>query len=771
MANAYLENTGVTELKSEYTVSALEKKFAKAKEEQKKFYDESGAVLKDINESVAEQLKDRDAAYVFSESELIAERADREDDRLQAVERGAAIKKENEFLKKYGDSFARLYQIKDTEEKFGEGAKLEFVEISTPSPVGIITQEQYYEPKNETTQIGLAVELDAETKFRIAMLPYDKPGSDKKEVKAQLSFDDDALKTLNAEKLSKIMEFCELHGMPTFQMDIPYSFDGNIDINEKMSALLHQVQENKRSLELAAANQEYSEREANSRVLDDEIKQAQAAGREIPETPSPDMPRSGTEFAMSEGTMPENASADNNAQRAMTMPQQQAQSVTPQQPNPAPQKEKTLKDAEEGLEKFLEGGLKKYRNSSYFKTHTKILKRGWTEYIVYDKEDRDNRKKDGKRDKNGEPKFTYSFKLFVKKDKDGFRFAYRTPSNKKIDDSVINGLAGQFKSLGITHVSFPDGLADAEKKLWRIALAENGIVPKGMGLDRAKAEGMLKAAKEKLSTEEFKKFRYRLAVQMEKDNIDKGKVVSPSEQDFIEGLKSSQKYLAFTDGYNGKLKSMLRDRLDKADTNKYDGALDKIALYKTMRRLFDVYKETADSGSILDSGTLSAEEKSKLRAAGLTGPVSEFNEAQMGELFEIMLPQDKKDAYKELDEALLAAKDTENRTSKGAKRADNIIIKEVFDGARNRFEKVNEILTSLGVEEITFPKAFGRLYYEDRFYSEHPEFLKKPKPQQNTNTPAQPAPAPAPTPAPAQAPKSAQQVNPAMAARAAKQYD
>lgn len=765
MANAYLENTGVTELKPEYTVSALEKKFAKAKEEQKKIYDESGAVLKDISASIAEQLKDREAAYVLSESELIAERADREDVRLQAVERGAAIKSENELLKKYGDSFARLYQIKDTEEKSAEGVKLEFVEISTPDPVGIITQEQYYEPKNETTQIGLAVELDPATKFKIAMLPYDKPGSDKKEVKAQLSFGDDTLRTLNAEKLAKIMEFCELHGMPTFQMDIPYSFDGNIDINEKMSALLHQVLENKKSLELAAANQEYSEREANSRVLEDEIKQAQTAGKEISETPSPDLPRVGAEFAMTEET-PQTGTENVSAETAA----QQAQAV-PQQPNPAPQKkEKTLKDAEEGLEKFLEGGLKKTRNSSYFKTHTKIFKRGWTEYIVYDKEDRDNRKKDGKRDKNDEPKFTYSFKLFVKKDENGFRFAYRTPSNKKIDDSVVNGLAGQFKSLGITHVSFPDGLADAEKKLWRIALAENGIVPKGMGLDRAKAEGMLKAAKEKLSTEEFKKFRYRLAVQMEKDNIDKGKVVSPSEQDFIEGLKSSQKYLAFTDGYNNKLKGMLRDRLDKADTNKYDGALDKIALYKAMRRLFDVYKETADSGSILDSGTLSAEEKNKLRAAGLTGPVSEFNEGQMGELFEIMLPQDKQDAYKELEEALLAAKDTESRASKGAKRADNIIIKEVFDGARNRFEKVNEILTSLGVEEITFPKAFGRLYYEDRFYDEHPEFLKKAKPQQqnNTNTPPQPSPVPTPSPAP----KSAQQVSPAgLAARAAKQYN
>ena len=98
-------------------------------------------------------------------------------------------------------------------------------------------------------------------------------------------------------------------------------------------------------------------------------------------------------------------------------------------------------------------------------------------------------------------------------------------------------MVGQFKDLGIKRVRFPDGLQDAEKKLWRIALAENGIVPVGMGLDKAKAEGMLKAAKEKLSAEAYIQYRYKLALQMEKDNLKKGKTVSPSEQDFIDSIK------------------------------------------------------------------------------------------------------------------------------------------------------------------------------------------------------------------------------------------
>ena len=47
------------------------------------------------------------------------------------------------------------------------------------------------------------------------------------------------------------------------------------------------------------------------------------------------------------------------------------------------------------------------------------------------------------------------------------------------------------------------------------------------------------------------------------------------------------------------------------------------------------------------------------------------------------------------------------------------------------------MLTPLGVDEISFPKSFGRLHY-DNFYKEHPEFQRR-APQQ-TNTPSTPTP-------------------------------
>lgn len=721
MADILLENTNVFELKPEYSVAELRKKFEQEQNSFKNDYNENVADKRRLKEAFEDFSTNKDSPFDYDETDLLAQKNQIENNQHNIIEKAATDHSYLELLNRYESSFATLYQLKEQSEKFAEDTKLSFKEIDQKSQAGIITQEQYYEinanPNGQIKQLALEVELSSGETFDLTMPPYDKPGADSKEVKAQISFDDKALQDLNAQKLAHIMEFCESHGLSTFQMDVPYSFDGNIDAQSKIKSLLQQIKEQNQQNELKNLNQEAFNQIKRKRELQ------QTAPKNTPEH----------DMAVSnDSPMP------NEIIETVQPSQNEQPLINAEKLAPAKKKsEKTLADAEAGFEKFLEGGLRKEKGFNYFKEHTGWFGSGWTEYIVYDKSDTQNRKKDGQRDKNGEAKFTYSFKLFIKKEKGKFRFAYRTPGNKKIDDAVVNGMAGQFKDLGITHIRFPDGLQDAEKKLWRIALAENGIVPVGMGLDKAKAEGMLKAAKEKLSAEAYRSFRYKLAVQMEKDNIKKGKIVSPSEQDFIDGIKNSQKYLAFTDGYEGKLKGMLRERLDKADVNHDDGAIEKAAAYMAMRRLFDAYRETVDLADVFNSENLSSEEKQQLKAAGLTGPISEFDTEQMGKLYEIMLVKSKADAKKEVDEALLDARDVNNKGSKGAKRADNVIIKEVFDGARNRFEKVNEMLTPLGVDEISFPKSFGRLHY-DNFYKEHPEFQRR-APQQ-TNTPSTPTP-------------------------------
>ncbi len=729
MADVLLENTHVFKIKPEFEAMELRKKF----DSELMNIKSQSQHLSDENQQIDEAIKllkgtDDAATLYFNYDDIDVAKNDLNIKQKKLVNTTQENRHQNSLLNRYGDAYSYLYQIKSLTDKYADDVKCSLEEIEQINPAGIIAQEQYFEmsanPNSESKQLALNVQLSSGERFALTMPPYDKPGEDKKQVKAQLSFGDKALQELNVDKLARIMEFCEMHGLSTFQMDIPYSFDGSIDFDGKMKAMLQQVQNNAR-IDMVANNEaELKSIEANTKEL-----QLQNGNEELPEDVYADIPYDNEILlSVSEPEIIREA----NAVAPISSSQQVSAPVASTRAKPVKSK-KTQADAEECLEKFIENGLRKEKNQSYFKRKSGLFGKGWTEYVIYEKPDKDNMKKDGKRNDKGEPQFTYSAKIFVKNDNGKFRFAYRTPHKKKIDDSIVNGMVGQMKDLGITHVSFPDGLQDSEKKLWRIALAENGIVPKGMGLDRSKAEAMLKAAKEKLSTEAYRKFRYRLAIQMDKDNKKKGKVVSTSEQNYIDSLINSQKYLAFTEGYGEKLKSVLRDKLDKADVNHEDGAIEKTAAYMAMRRLFDAYHETVNSVNILDSHILTATEKQNMRNAGLIGPVSEMNETQLETLYEILYENSKVEAKKEIDNALMDAKAVGGRTAKGAVRADNIILTEVFNGARNRFEKVNEILKSLGADELDFPKAFGRLHY-DNFYVEHPEFLVR----QPTNTPPAP---------------------------------
>lgn len=726
MADILLENTNVFAPKEGYSADELRKKFEQNQNALRQQYEENIKFHRTDLQTLKKEQQDTNLPEEVYNADVDNFRNAQNDMLKMQRQLTEDMSKQQvlmNLLDKYDNSFASLYQIKQQEEFGGDGTKCKFKEVEQ-KPAGIITQDQHYEmgtnPDGKLKQLALEVDLPTGEKFDFLMPPYNKPGADNREVKAQISFEDKALQELNAEKMARILKFCESHGLSTFQMDIPYSFDGNIDAAEKIKSLLQQVKEQTKAEDNVATEKEYSNQQERAAELD-KSRMTQTSLDDV-QTPlqsvSPDLPAE--QEILNEETIPDIDAALNNANMNTA---QKAKIAKANQP-------KTLADAEKGIEKkFLEGGLRKTEGFSYFKEHTGWFGHGWTEYIVYDKSDSDNRKKDGKKDKNGEVKFTYSFKLFVKQENGKFRFAYRTPGNKKIDDSVVNGMVGQFKDLGITHVRFPKGLQDAEKKLWRIALAENGLVPVGLGLDRAKAEGMLKAAKEKLTAEAYSKYRYKLALQMNEDNHKKGKVVSPSEQEYIDNIIASHKYAALSNGYNNILKSMLRKKSQKAAQNDEDGAVDKCAAYMAMQRVFEIYDQSVGNTDMFScsSNLLSNEEKEKLKDAGLNGPVMNFSADQMGKLYEILLPESKKSAKAKLDKALIA------EMSRAARRNENVVIKEVFEAVRTYLEGTCEDLQAKGLEEITFPKVAGGLKY-DKVFVEHPELKRKPTPQQN-NTP------------------------------------
>lgn len=636
----------------------------------------------------------------------------------------ASNEDEIKFLQKYGQAFANLYYIKDRHEKMGYDEKLSFVEVDITGNGDIITDTQHfgmsYDPEQKLMQPALHVEME-DIEFNVGMMEFNKPNS-APEVKLQISFDENTAANIDADKLNSIFDFCEKHGISSSDMIIR-RFDGSLDeeaVQDRLAKVIEEVQTQRAEQIAAVEKREEEQQNVRRKELAEELKniiekEGKSAEELSDDSVSLDMPDENRIMTAEKRGRGETSfkaehlkqlSAHSDVQNEACDTASEMQQSAPQSITPAPKpkkKDATIKDAEEKFESFFEEGLTKRRNYSYFKTHTGLFGRGWTEYIIYESEDRKNRKKDGVQDKNGNVKYTYSFKLFMRQADDGrLQFAYRTPYHKPISEDIVGGIVGQLKDLGITHVNFPASIPDKEKGLWRKALAEKGLIPVGMGLDRVKAEGMLKAARDKLSTEEYSNFKYKLALQMDKHNKSKGKTVSRSEQEFIDGLILAHNYEAFANGYTAVIKGKIT-RIIHPPKEKENGAVDKIAALRNLRRMFNAFKEGVDAGSLLASEILTDKEKSLIQNAGLAGSPSMFTEGQIADLFDIMYEQSRIDAEKMLDVKF---------KEPGARRANEVIKQGVFNSAYNSCKSIVKELKALGVDEIDLPESTVELPYE-----------------------------------------------------------
>lgn len=424
--------------------------------------------------------------------------------------------------------------------------------------------------------------------------------------------------------------------------------------------------------------------------------------------------------------------------QSVSVPQPAQGQGQPAQGQPAPQASTPKgkqKEAEKKFEKFLEENLSKIKKSSYFKRHTGWFGTGWTEYVVYDNEDPDNLKKDGMKNKDGSVKYNYAFKLFLNVDNDGnINFAYRTPNHRKLDETVVGGIVGQLKDLGNTYISFPPGMPkDDEKGMWRKAMGENGIVPIGMGLNRSKAEGMLKAAREKLSAEAFSDYQYRLGKQMQENNEQKGKKVDESEQIFIDGLINTHKYAAFTNAYSLVYKSKIKGIL-RADSPQ-EGAIDKIAAYRTLRKVFDVYKSAQENGrNLINAEGLTPEEKRQIRSSGLDSNVEKLTPQQMDRLYDILFTRQRAETDVRLCDELIK-QGYSDISVRGAKATPKNIMKDELGAARDSCDSINDDLGALGIEEIKIIKIPNvRLDFERFFNVDLPAYRRAHPQQQNSSS-------------------------------------
>lgn len=420
---------------------------------------------------------------------------------------------------------------------------------------------------------------------------------------------------------------------------------------------------------------------------------------------------------------------------------------------PPPMPKIKMSKVEDSFEKLFEKGWGKKSKLSYFKEHTGWFGSGWTVYTFYDTEDPDNRKKDGMEQKDKSVKYTYSFKLFLRMENDGVHFSYRTPNHRKIDQDYISDIVAKLGDLGYTHINFPAGLTNAEKGMWRKAMAENNIVPLNLGLNVKHANTMIEDMKktEKYDAKTIAEYGLNLANEMKRADEKDHKIPNQARRIFIDGLINTHRYFAFTNAYNEVLKTRVENMLRQP--NPQTGSPDKFAAYLTLRKVFDVYKYALENGNSLlnvpekikvvtdaNSGAaetitlLTAEEKRQIRDMGLGGDVQKMSYQQMDQLFSILYTRQSKEEYEKFKNLLWIQAFAPDR---GAKLAPNVVFSNELGFTQNEVKDIKRELTKLGVKDYS-PLDDTKLRMEfERFFAVEKPALEKRQAQNHSRVSSQ----------------------------------
>ena len=577
-----------------------------------------------------------------------------------------------ELLKKYPDEFPVLYAMRNRVSE--EEASFEFKEVLNEKPE-IVTEAQDILPKEE--RLEMVCTVNGAGSFGLSIEPYDKPGEDNRQLKARINFSQKALDDLNAERLKRILEFCEQRGLSIYDIDLPMK-DGKIDVDEKLAVLTRQLLEER---------------------------QRKAAQQKSPDVDA----LTERDFNILDVKVPEAYVGDVDVQ-------------TPKAIAQGKKKEKTLDGIRKDLTDMLEKDMHKTRGLSYFERIKKIDGKSTYVFSLYDKPSRDNEKLDGLKDKNGVYVPTYAYRLYISQDpKSGrFVFGYATPGGKKMDDVMAGDFLGIVKKTGATHVNFSN-VSNLDKGVWLMACAEKGLVPIGIGINMAKAKAMVEAARKKLSSEEFMTFKRNLANQMLenaqqkcKDKNDRKFGLPSSEFDYINNLKADYDFDNFRsayDGDDGLYNEVLKD-IERGGKDKETGAATTFGAMRTLRKVFDVYEnyQYATFGDFVRSEKyehlkLTPEEKAKLSTIPENRVFTEFTKDDFMLLYKTLLPRQVENSKKEILEAF-----RRETNRKGPKRADNVVLSsDLFPGVKGAVNEINIILKRNGIEALTLPTEHNGL--------------------------------------------------------------
>lgn len=637
-----------------------------------------------------------------------------------------AVRADQALLKKYPEEFPFLYTLREREisqnnvEDDETRSNIRMNLKQTPlEDSEIVTEAQDVAEKD--SQLELNVTLDEGTTFSISAAKFDKAGEDEPHMKARLNFEPNAIETLNQQRLKKIFDFCEKHGLSVYDMTLPTK-DGLIDMDEKLASLTR---------ELLDARQKENAENPGPDLESDDMKDFIAIEASAPEH---------TESAQASN---ENAS-DHKPETSAKAPDDHFEGLIPEQISPentdttpthtpAPKTDssketkskKSLEDVRQDFIDFLEKDLHKTRGLTYFERSSKFKGEKTIVFSLYDKPNPDNERLDGLNDPKNPHVYTptYSYRLYLSQNKDNgrFVFGYATPGGKKMDDGMAGDILGVIKGTGCTHVNFSN-LPNSDKPVWMIACAEKGLVPIGISITTAKAQTMVKRAREKLNDEDFIVFKYRLANQMienaKKKCKDKNSPtygLSPSDFNYISSLKNSYGFENFRLIYqaDGGLYQTVMKKIDEGGHDSKKGAATTLGAMQTLRSVFDFYFEHQDEtigkrlDTLLEQHKITPQERQALAVLNPNIQLKDMSKESMMTVYNTLLVRQ----TKEMEDKIIA--EYKKDDSARAHRADDIIISStIFPIVKGNISRINTQLWQNDIDKLELPLEHTGLFYE-----------------------------------------------------------
>ncbi len=653
-----------------------------------------------------------------------------------------AISQKEEYLSKYPDEFSALYAIADKAKGTqidGKTVHMNFDEDEYHRPAIVPESDDLKDPEK---QVVLKCDLGDGLKFSLSAMKSPDERADKEEgempkMMGQISFDDETVKNLNAERLNRIFEFCSKYGFSTFGLKPAMNGD-EIDIDASLQDLLEKYNETQKKLQ---------EEEAYTLVpkpSEDENDPSGMREEDFHMLASADAP-----------SEEETKEPQAEPSETMALPENPSYAAGSKGGVPLKKKELTVDDVAENIRTFLRKDLHKREGLSYWE-HSRIID-GRQTYVfsIYPTEDSTNWDKDGRK-KDDKYVATFAARLYVSQDKNGkFYFGYATPDGKQFDSTLAKQFMGEIKKTGVTHINLQNVPACDQDTLM-FAAASRGIVPTGVNITSAKAKEILEKIG-KLTAEEQATFKRRLANQMlenaknsHKDALPPQYGLPDSEFDFIQDLREKaeddasniaalpmkRKFKNFKDAVEDKgpegLYTKMKKTAEKGKADREKGAATICGAAHAFNAVFDLYFKHFDEtlgqriAPMIESGEITKQEAIKL--APLSSKVlGQMDSKDFALIYDVLLPRKIQQTEADILEAY-RLRYAENSTD--TRPPANILQQDIFPKAKDALAEVNARLKRDSIPELYIP-------FENKVMSYAvPEYLRPKKKKDETSKPA-----------------------------------